>query len=100
MEGVTLEYHYVKPSTIERARDSWLGSQIENHAGWMEAKGYCSRTVFRRLPRMVCFAEFAQKSGCTDVASAVALAREFRSEWLVQHGAEAKTSDSLQQACN
>ena len=36
-----------------------------------------------------------QKRGCTDVASAVALVEEFVSEWLVQHGAEAKTSASL-----
>ena len=61
----------------------------------MEAKGYSSRTVFRRMPRLFCFAEFAQKRGCTDAASAFALVEEFVSEWLVQHGPEAKTSGSL-----
>jgi len=90
-----LEHYYVKPSTIDRIRDSWLGAQIENYVGWMEANGYSSRTVFRRLPRLFCFAEFAQKRGCTDVASAFALVEEFVSEWLAQHGAEAKTSASL-----
>jgi integrase/recombinase XerD len=87
-----LEHYYVKPSTIDRIRDSWLGSQIENYVGWMEANGYTSRTVFRRLPRLFGFAEFAQKRGCTDVASAFALVEDFVSEWLVQHGPEAKTS--------
>ena len=43
-----LEHYYVKPSTIDRIRGSWLGSQIENYVGWMEANGYSSRTVFRR----------------------------------------------------
>lgn len=90
-----LEHYYVKPSTIDRIRDSWLGSQIESYVGWMEANGYSSRTVFRRLPRIFCFAEFAQKRSCTDVASAFALVEGFVSEWLVQHGAEAKTSASL-----
>jgi len=47
------------------------------------------------LPRLFCFAEFAQKRGSIDVASAVAFVEEFVSEWLVQHGAEAKTSASL-----
>jgi hypothetical protein len=61
----------------------------------MEANGYSSRTVFRRLPRLFCFAEFAQKRGCTDVASALALVEDFVSQWLVQHGPEAKTSASL-----
>jgi site-specific recombinase XerD len=41
------------------------------------------------------FAEFAQKRGCTNVVSALSLVDEFVSEWLVQHGAEAKTSASL-----
>jgi integrase/recombinase XerD len=54
MESVMLEHYYVKPSTIDRVRDSWLGSQIDNYAGWMEANGYSSRTVFRRLPRLFC----------------------------------------------
>jgi hypothetical protein len=70
-----LEHYYVKPSTIDRIRDSWLGSQIESYVGWMEANGYTSRTVFRRMPRLFCFAEFAQKRGCTDVASALLSSR-------------------------
>jgi hypothetical protein len=61
----------------------------------MEANGYSSRTVFRRLPRLFGFTEFAQKRGCTDVASAFALVESFVSEWLVQHGPEATTSASL-----
>jgi hypothetical protein len=95
MEIFMLEHFYVKPSTIDRIRDSWLGSQIDNYVGWMEANGYSSRTVYRRLPRLFSFAEFAQRMGCTDVASAFAVVEEFVSEWLVQHGSEAKASTSL-----
>jgi hypothetical protein len=32
MESVMLEHYYLKPSTIDRIRDSWLGSQIENYS--------------------------------------------------------------------
>jgi hypothetical protein len=39
MESVMLEHYYVKPSTIDRIRASWLGSQIDDYAGWMEANG-------------------------------------------------------------
>ena len=83
MESVMLEHYYTKPSTIDRIRVSWLDSQIENYVGWMEANGYSSRTVFRRLPRPLCFADFARKRGCTDVESAVALVAGFvvRREW-------------------
>jgi integrase/recombinase XerD len=86
MESVMLEHYYVKTSTIDRIRNIRLGSQIDNYVGWMEANRYSSRTVFRRLPRLFGFAEFAQKRGCTDVASALALVEDFVSEWLVQHG--------------
>jgi integrase/recombinase XerD len=95
VEIVMLEHYYARPSTIDRIRDSWLGSQIESYVGWMEANGYSSRTVFRPMPRLFCFAEFAQNRGCTDVAAAFALVEEFVSEWLVKHGAEAKTPASL-----
>jgi integrase/recombinase XerD len=95
MESVMLEHYYVKPSTIDRIRNSWLGSQMDDYVGWMEANGYSSRTVFRRLPPLFCFAEFAQRRGCIDVTSALSLVDEFVSEWLVQHGARAKTSASL-----
>jgi hypothetical protein len=90
MEGVMFEHYYVKPSTIDRIRNSWLGSQIDDYVGWMEANGYSSRTVFRRLPPLFCFAEFAQRRGCINVISALSLVEEFVAEWLVQHGAEAK----------
>lgn len=76
-----LEHYYAKPSTIDRIRDSWLGSQIESYVGWMEANGYSSRTIFRRMPRLFSFAEFAHKRGCTDIASASSLVDEFVSEW-------------------
>jgi hypothetical protein len=55
-----LEHYFVKPSTIDRIRGSWLGSQIENYVGCMEANGYSSRTVLRRLPRYV---QFPSRSG-------------------------------------
>jgi hypothetical protein len=31
MESVMLEHYYAKPSTIDRVRDSWLGSQIDSY---------------------------------------------------------------------
>jgi hypothetical protein len=90
-----LNHFYAKPSTIDRIRNSWLGSQMDDYVGWMEANGYSSHAVFRRLPPLFCFAEFAQRRGCIDVTSALSLVDEFVSEWLVQHGADAKTSTSL-----
>ena len=48
--------------------------------------------MYRRLPLLFHFAEFAQKEGCRDIASCKAYIKEFVSQWLEQHGAKAKTA--------
>jgi hypothetical protein len=87
-----LEGYYVKPSTIDRIRASWRAPQIESYLEWLEAHGYSRLVVYRRLPLLFHFAEFAQKKGCRDVASCKVYIKEFVSQWLEQHGANAKTA--------
>jgi integrase/recombinase XerD len=77
--------------TIDRIRGSWLAPQIESYLEWLEAHGYSRLVVYRSLPLLFRFAEFAEKKGCTDIASCRAYIKEFVSRWLEQHGAEAKT---------
>jgi len=86
-----LEDYSVKPSTIDRIRGSWLAPQIESYLEWLEAHGYSRLVVYRRLPLLFHFAEFAEKKGCRDSASCRAYIKEFVSRWLEQHGAKAKT---------
>jgi integrase/recombinase XerD len=57
-----LERYYVKPSTIDRIRDSWLGSQIDSHVEWMEANGYARPTILRRVSQLCHFAIFARSA--------------------------------------
>ena len=71
-----LEHYFVKPSTIDKIRGSWLGSQIESYVEWMEVHGYARPTVLRRVPLLFHFAEFAQKRGCAEIASAVAFVED------------------------
>ncbi len=87
-----LEDYYVKPSTIDRVRSSWLAPQIESYLEWLQAHGYSRLVVYRRLPLLFHFSEFAQKKGCRDIASCKPYVKEFASQWLEQHGAKAKTA--------
>jgi len=87
-----LEDYYVKPATVDRVRASWLAPQIESYLEWLESHRYSRLVVYRRLPLLFHFAEFAQKKGCKDVASCKAYIKEFVSQWLEQHGAKAKTA--------
>ena len=90
-----LEDYYVKPSTLDRIRASWLAPQIESYLEWLEARGYSRLVVYRRVPLLFQFAEFAQNNGCRDIASCKAHIQEFVSLWLEQHGAHAKTAVAL-----
>src|ERR1700733_15995004 len=95
MESVMLEHYFVKPSTIDRIRGSWFGSQIESYVEWMEVHGYARPTVHRRVPLLFHFAQFVQKRGCTEFASASAFVEEFVTLWLSQHTPEMKSAESL-----
>jgi integrase len=92
MEDFMLEDYYVKPSTVDRVRASWLAPQIESYLEWLESHRYSRLVVYRRLPLLFHFAEFVQKKGCKDVASCKAYIKEFVSQWLEQHGAKAKSA--------
>ncbi len=85
-----LEDYYVKPSTIDRVRASWLAPQTESYMGWLEAHCYSRLVVYRRLPLLFHFAEFTQEKGCKDIASCKAYIKEFVPRWLEQHGAKAR----------
>jgi integrase/recombinase XerD len=90
-----LEDYYVKPTAIDRVRSSWLAPQIESYLEWLQAHGYSRLVVYRRLPLLSHFAEFAQKKGCRDIASCKAYIKEFVSQWLDQHGVKSKTAAAV-----
>jgi hypothetical protein len=90
-----LEDYYVKPSTIDRVRASWLAPQMESYLEWLQAHGYSRLVVYRRLPLLFHFAEFAQKKGCKDVSSCKVYIKEFVSQWLEQHEVKTKTAVAI-----
>jgi integrase/recombinase XerD len=72
-----LEDDYVKPSTVDRVRASWLAPQIESYLEWLEAHRYSRLVVYRRLRLLSHFAEFTQEKGSRDIASRKACIKEF-----------------------
>ena len=62
-----LESYFVKPQTIDRIRGSWIGPEIERYVGWLVEHGYAARCVFRRVPQLVAFGEFAHARGAVAV---------------------------------
>src|SRR5437868_1665649 len=87
-EVVMLERYFVKPSTVDRIRGSWLAPEIERYVEWMASQGYAVRNVYRRVPILCNFAEFAKLHRSTDVKSASTLIEEFALHWLTIHGSQ------------
>jgi len=50
---------------------------IESYLEWLQAHGYSRLVVYRRLPLLFHFAEFAKKKGCRDIVSCKAYIKEF-----------------------
>ena len=63
IEVVMLEHYFSKIETIDNIRGSWLGEPIERYVTWLAKHGYSSRTVWRRVPILKQFGEFAQCRG-------------------------------------
>lgn len=63
-----LESYFVKPTTVDRIRASWIGSEVERYAAWLVEEGYATRCVLARVPLMVAFGEFARRQGATNIA--------------------------------
>ena len=58
-----LESYFVRPQTVDRIRASWIGPEIERYVVWLAEQGYSSRSVLRRVPLLVDFAEFGRARG-------------------------------------
>jgi integrase len=89
-----LERYFVKPSTVDRIRANWLAPQIERYVEWMVSEGYAIRNIYRRVPMLCRFAEFAKEHGSTDLNSAASWIEAFASHWEAVH-AEGRTKQAL-----
>jgi integrase/recombinase XerD len=89
-----LERYFVKPETIDRLRDSWIGEPIEQYVTWLHAHGYAARNVFRRVPLLRQFGEFAQAHGATQWAELPAYVEPFVHVWAQQHGQRCATDEA------
>ena len=95
-----LELYYVKPVTVDRIRANVAGAYIEHYVGWMQAQGYAPRNVFRRVPMLCQFGEFASHHGATDGWSALEHVEPFARRWQSIHGRACKTDAARAKVAN
>lgn len=83
---------YVKPATVDRILANVAGAYIEHYVSWLRAQGYADRNVFRRVPILCQFGEFASARGAIDGQTALDHVEAFAQHWLSIHG-KSCTSD-------
>ncbi len=60
-----LERYFLRPDTIDHIRASWIAGAIERYVDWLTEQQYAPRNVFRRVPILRHFGDFARARGAT-----------------------------------
>ena len=58
-----LDRYFIRPTTIDRIRASWIGDAIDRYVGWLTDRNCAARTVFFRVPVLVRFGESGSLRG-------------------------------------
>jgi len=77
-----LNRYFIRPTTVDRIRASWIGDAIEHYVVWLGEQNYAARNVFVRVPILVRFGEFARTSGATQSEDLPAHVEPFVEDWL------------------
>lgn len=88
-----LERYYVRPVTVDRIRANVAVTYIEHYVAWMEAQGYSARNVFKRVPVLCQFGDFASRHGATDGWTALEHVEPFVLLWQSVHDRSSKSEE-------
>ncbi len=94
MEVVMLERYFLKPQTVDRIMGCWLGESIEKYVATLCETGYSARSILRRVPILVQFANFTDAGKIHGLAQAESFIEPFVGHWLSSHCVDASTAYS------
>jgi len=81
-----LDRYFVRPTTVDRIRASWIGDAIEQYVSRLAAQNYAPRSVFIRVPLLIQFGDSAQRGGAKTLAELPAHVEPFVNAWLERCG--------------
>jgi hypothetical protein len=83
-----LNRYFIRPTTVDRIRASWIGEPIERYVEWLSEQKYAARNVFSRVPLLIRFGEFAKAAGANSWPELPAHVDSFVEAWLRRRGRE------------
>src|SRR5215469_8374482 len=99
-EMFMLNRYFLRPTTIDRIRGSWIGPAIERYVEWLAKQKYAARNVLVRVPLLMQFGEFAKAAGATSWEELPAHVESFVETWLRRQGREYSESEHKPAARN
>ncbi len=72
-----LERYFLKPQTVDRIKQCWISDSIELYVKWLEERGYSAKTITRRVPILINFANYAQERGAKSISDLPPFIMEF-----------------------
>jgi integrase/recombinase XerD len=76
-----LSHYFIRPTTIDRIRASWIGEAVERYVTWLEEQSYAERNIFVRVPLLLRFGEFARNAGARSWKELPAYVDSFVQSW-------------------
>ena len=95
-----IEHYYSKPQTIDRIRAHWLGEPVERYVIWMHDQGYAARNVFRRVPLLLHFGDYAKARGAQTWPDLPPHVQGFVEDWVREHGKDCRTERARKRVIN
>lgn len=81
-----LNRYFIRPTTVDRIRASWIGDAIERYVVWLGEQNYAARNVFVRVPILLRFGEFAREAQARSWEDLPAHVESFVETWLRRQG--------------
>lgn len=91
-----LERYYLRPETLDRIHASWIATPIERYVAWLTEEHYAARNVFRRVPILRQFGEFARAQGATTWDHLPQHVDAFVGHWVRTRGREGERAAARQ----
>jgi integrase/recombinase XerD len=87
-----LEHYFLKPETIDRIRQSWIGVPIEKYVDWLESRDYTALNIRARVPVVRQFGEFARAHGAQSFEDLPSQLDPFLQYWLSKGDVQRSTN--------
>ena len=87
-----LEEYFRKPSTVDRIRGSWMAAEIESYVVWLVENRYSLKSIWRRVPIVFEFGEFAGGRGASAISELPEQVEAFVAERVARHDARTRST--------